>query len=97
MDTTTLIIITALTAIIVGGVIQYMIFRYGLKTKYNRILEEAMAHCKQLLKDNMDILNRVAEALLEKETLDGEEFLAAFRGHNATDGEAAAESEETAE
>ena len=70
MNTTTLIIITALTAIIMGGVIQYMIFRYGLKNKYNRILDEAAKEAEVMKKNKLlevkeKFLNKKAE--LEKE------------------------------
>jgi ribonuclease Y len=70
MDTTTLIIITALAAIVIGGAIQYMIFRYGLKTKYNRILEEAAKEAEVMKKNKLlevkeKFLNKKAE--LEKE------------------------------
>ena len=52
----------------------------AIDSEINAILKEAMDHCEQLLKDNMDILTRVAEALCEQETLDGEAFIAAFEG-----------------
>ena len=70
MDTTTLIIITALSALIIGGVIQYLIFRYGLKTKYERILEEASKEAERMKKNKLlevkeKFLNKKAE--LEKE------------------------------
>ena len=70
MDTTTLIIITALAALIIGGVVQYLIFRYGLKTKYNRILEEAEKESERMKKNKLlevkeKFLNKKAE--LEKE------------------------------
>ena len=70
MDTTTLIIITALAALVVGGAIQYLIFRYGLKTKYNRILDEAAKEAEVMKKNKLlevkeKFLNKKAE--LEKE------------------------------
>lgn len=45
-----------------------------------RIIEEAYAEAERLLKDNMDILTRVAEALLLVETIDGEQFEDLFTG-----------------
>lgn len=45
-----------------------------------RIIEEAYAEAERLLKDNMDILIRVAEALLLVETIDGEQFEDLFTG-----------------
>ena len=44
------------------------------------IIEEAYAEAERLLKDNMDILTRVAEALLLVETIDGEQFEDLFTG-----------------
>ena len=66
MDTTTLIIITALAALVVGGAIQYLIFRYGLKTKYNRILDEAAKEAEVMKKNKLlevkeKFLNKKAE------------------------------------
>ena len=39
-----------------------------------RIVEEAYARCRKLLQDNMEILHRIANALLERETITGEEL-----------------------
>ena len=44
------------------------------------IIEEAYQATTQILTDNMDKLDRVAQALLEVETLDGEQFEALFTG-----------------
>jgi len=41
-----------------------------------RIVENEYAKAKKILEDRRDILNNVAEALLEKETLDEKEFKA---------------------
>ncbi len=38
------------------------------------IVTQCYEHSKKLLKDNIDILNRLAETLLEKEVLDGEQI-----------------------
>ncbi len=38
------------------------------------LIDKAYSKAEKLLKDNINILHRVAEALLEKETLDGKEF-----------------------
>ncbi|HLS52658.1 MAG TPA: zinc metalloprotease, partial [Tissierellaceae bacterium] len=40
-----------------------------------------------LIKDNMDILERIAQALLEKETLDAKEFEEVFLGRKLEEGE----------
>ncbi|WP_296304859.1 ATP-dependent zinc metalloprotease FtsH [uncultured Desulfovibrio sp.] len=39
-----------------------------------RIVEEAHARCHSLLQENLDILHRIARALLERETITGEEL-----------------------
>lgn len=45
-----------------------------------RIITEAYIEAEKLLKDNMDILTRVAEALLLVETIDGQQFEDLFTG-----------------
>ncbi len=45
-----------------------------------KLVEEAYIEAERLLKENMDILTRVAEALLLVETIDGEQFEALFTG-----------------
>ncbi|OIQ94322.1 ATP-dependent zinc metalloprotease FtsH [mine drainage metagenome] len=44
------------------------------------IVEAAYAHARQILTDNLDKLHTLAKALLEYETLSGEEILALLRG-----------------
>ena len=44
------------------------------------IIEEAFAECENILSGHMDQLTAVAEALLEVETLDGEQFVRLFNG-----------------
>lgn len=44
----------------------------------HRIIDECYNRCKQILKDNMANLKKVAEILLEKEKIEGEEFDALF-------------------
>ena len=39
-----------------------------------RIVEEAHSRCRKLLEDNADILHRIASALLERETITGEDL-----------------------
>ncbi|MDP4133512.1 MAG: ATP-dependent zinc metalloprotease FtsH [Bacillota bacterium] len=46
----------------------------------NRIIQEAYDRCKQIVQNSMDKLEAVAKALIEKEKLDGDEFLAVFNG-----------------
>ena len=45
-----------------------------------RIVEEAFAEVERILSENLDKLTRVAEALLEIETLSGEQFEALYTG-----------------
>ncbi len=42
------------------------------------IIDEAYNRCTKMLTDNMDALERVAQSLLEKETIDAKEFEAVF-------------------
>ncbi|NLJ78871.1 MAG: ATP-dependent zinc metalloprotease FtsH [Tissierellia bacterium] len=44
------------------------------------LIDRAYNKSEKLLKENMNVLHRVAQALLEKETLDGEEFERIFVG-----------------
>ena len=39
-----------------------------------KYIEEAYEDCRKLLEDNIDKLHAIAEALIEKETLDGDEL-----------------------
>ena len=41
-----------------------------------RIVEEAHSRCRKLLQDNEEILHRIARALLDRETITGDEFMA---------------------
>ncbi len=50
-----------------------------------RIISEAYQRAEKLLSDNIDKLNRVAKALLKKETLDANEFEAVFLNEDNTD------------
>jgi len=59
-----------------------------------RLVEEAYTEAERLLKENMDILTRVAEALLLVETIDGEQFEALFTGEVDAEGLAAKVKEE---
>ncbi len=45
-----------------------------------KIIDNAYATCEKLLSEHRDALDRVAEALMEKEKLTGEEFEALFEG-----------------
>lgn len=51
-----------------------------------KIISEAYAEAERLLKENMDILTRVAEALLLVETIDGDQFEALFTGKVSAEG-----------
>ena len=44
------------------------------------IIEQAYARCEQMLRDNLDLLHRVAQFLLKNETMDGAQFEAIFNG-----------------
>lgn len=50
------------------------------------LIDEAYAEAERLLKGNMDILTRVAEALLLVETIDGEQFEGLFTGEYTAEG-----------
>jgi len=52
----------------------------AIDSEMRRIIDTAYNKAEQLLRDNMDKLHRVAEALLEKETLTGKEFEEIFQG-----------------
>ena len=52
----------------------------AIDREMRRIIDTAYNKAEQLLRDNMDKLHRVAEALLEKETLTGKEFEEIFQG-----------------
>ncbi len=43
-------------------------------TEVKRIVEEAHSRCRKLLEDNADTLHRIAAALLERETITGEDL-----------------------
>lgn len=45
-----------------------------------KIIDNAYHKAEKLISENMDILHRIAEALLEYETIDAKEFEAVFRG-----------------
>ena len=51
-----------------------------------KLVEEAYVEAERLLKENMDILTRVAEALLLVETIDGPQFEALFTGEVDAEG-----------
>ena len=49
-----------------------------IDSEVRELVEKAYARAKTLLQDNMDILHKLADLLLEKETVDGEEFMSLF-------------------
>ena len=51
-----------------------------IDAEMRRILDEAFSRAEELLKEHMDQLTIVAEALLEVETLDGAQFQGLFEG-----------------
>ena len=52
----------------------------AIDKEMRQLIDKAYNMAEQLLKNNMDKLHKVAEALLEKETLDGNEFEEIFVG-----------------
>ena len=52
----------------------------AIDQEMRRMIDVAYHKAEKLLKENMDILHRLAEALLEKETLDAREFEKVFLG-----------------
>ena len=61
------------------------------------IIEDAYAETVKILQENMDKLERVAQALLEVETLDGEQFEALYTGEVDAEGMAQQVKEKDAE
>ena len=64
------IIIVAAVSLLIGGLVSYLIFRYGLKNKYNSILKEAETEAEVIKKNKLlevkeKFLNKKAD--LEKE------------------------------
>ena len=51
-----------------------------IDTEVRRIIEEAYSMTEKILQENMDKLERVAQALMRVETLDGEQFEALYTG-----------------
>ena len=60
-----------------------------IDAEVKRIIDEAYKEAERLLKENMDILTRVAEALLLVETIDGQQFEELFTGEVTAEGLAA--------
>ena len=60
-----------------------------IDAEVKRIIDEAYKEAERLLKENMDILTRVAEALLLVETIDGQQFEELFTGEITAEGLAA--------
>ncbi|NMA48158.1 MAG: cell division protein FtsH, partial [Tissierellia bacterium] len=51
----------------------------AIDKEMRKIIDTAYHRAESLIKSNMEALNRIAEALLEKETIDGREFEALFQ------------------
>jgi cell division protease FtsH len=51
-----------------------------IDTEVKRIMEEAQHKAESLLRDNLDVLHRIAEALLERETISGADIDLIMRG-----------------
>lgn len=60
-----------------------------IDAEVKRVIDEAYKEAERLLKENMDILTRVAEALLLVETIDGQQFEELFTGEVTAEGLAA--------
>lgn len=57
----------------------------------HKIIDECYNKCKEILTDNMDSLKKVAELLLEKEKIEGDEFDALFKTGSESESELPAE------
>ena len=57
----------------------------------HKIIDECYNKCKEILTDNMDSLKKVAELLLEKEKIEGDEFDALFKTGSESESESPAE------
>ncbi len=55
-----------------------------IDTEVRELVERAYARAKDLVEKHIDILHATADLLLEKETVDGEEFLALFIENQST-------------
>ncbi|WP_409228007.1 ATP-dependent zinc metalloprotease FtsH [Gudongella sp. SC589] len=53
----------------------------AIDKEMRKIIDTAYHRAESLLKENMDVLHRIAEALLEKETIDAKEFEEIFQGN----------------
>lgn len=58
-----------------------------IDSEMRKLIDKAYSRAEKLIKDNMDILERIAQALLEKETLDAKEFEEVFLGRKLEEGE----------
>ncbi|WP_040683268.1 ATP-dependent zinc metalloprotease FtsH [Thermosinus carboxydivorans] len=58
---------------------------YAIDKEVRRIIEDAYAKTEEMLKTNMDKLHLIAEALLERETLEGEELEQLLKEGKITD------------
>jgi cell division protease FtsH len=56
-----------------------------IDTEVHRIVMEGYNHAKRLIQDNMDILHEIAKALLEFETIDGDDVDMIFKGGKIDD------------
>ena len=54
-------------------------FARVIDTEVQKLMKEAYTLTQKTLNDNMDLLHSISKALLEKETLDREEFEAFFK------------------
>ena len=51
----------------------------GVDQEVMRILKESYDEAKRLLSENRDVLDKIAEYLIQKETITGKEFMKIFR------------------
>ena len=56
----------------------------AIDEEMRKLIDTAYHRAKTLISDNIDILHRIAEALLEKETIDAREFEEIFQGKSLT-------------
>lgn len=69
---------------------------YSIDKEVRRLIEEAYAKTEEMLKENMDKLHLVANALLERETLEGEQLAQLLETGNIDDQEKKPEEPATA-
>ncbi|NLG32862.1 MAG: cell division protein FtsH, partial [Syntrophomonadaceae bacterium] len=60
---------------------------YAIDKEANLIMENSYKKAEEILKNNLDKLDQIAQKLMEKETLEAEEFEAILKGNAESQGE----------